>query len=287
MQTTIKNSNSKKYTRYIIVSDESTRKGKNFSYFLGGCILKENEYDRVSFTLNAIKNSYNLHEIKRQKINEYNVDKYIAIIETFFDYIKAGVIRARIMYAPNNQLNEFRNGQIDTYEKFYYIFIKNAFSLFEAQENIFLRLYLDELPESLQKNNILKSYLSNGLLKLSFSEATNNKVLLYKSRIEEVNSENHVILQCIDVVLGVIDFYLNTTIEERQSKRGQAKMKLMEIILKNINYICPNFSFAKSTGYFKTYKSWLAPYKHLVFKSQKIKTPELPTQLQRNNVDIR
>ena len=110
---------SNKYTRYIIVSDESTRKGKNYSYFFGGCILKENEYDRISLTLNLLKNNYNLHEIKRQKINEYNVDKYISIIEAFFDYIKAGLVKVRIMYAPNNQLNGYRNGQIDTYEKFY------------------------------------------------------------------------------------------------------------------------------------------------------------------------
>ena len=269
---------SNKYTRYIIVSDESTRKGKNYSYFFGGCILKENEYDRISLTLNLLKNNYNLHEIKRQKINEYNVDKYISIIEAFFDYIKAGLVKVRIMYAPNNQLNGYRNGQIDTYEKFYYIFIKNAFSLFEAQENIFLRLFLDELPESLQKNNKLKICLSKGILKISFSESVSNKVLLYKSRIEEVKSENHIILQCIDVILGVIDFYLNTSEDEKRSKRGQAKMKIMEVIMKNIYYICPTFSFVKSTGYFKTYKSWLFPYKHFVFKQQKIKTPEIPTQ---------
>ena len=277
----------KKYTRYIIVSDESTRKGRNYSYFFGGCIVKESEYARISLILNSLKNTYNLHEIKRQKINEYNVDKYIAIIEAFFDYIKSGSIKVRIMYAPNNQLNNYRNGQIDTYEKFYYIFIKNAFSLFQAQENLFLRIFMDELPESLQKNKVLKYYLSKGILKTTFSGTANNKVLLYKSRIEEVKSENHVILQCIDVILGVIDFYLNTNDEEKHSKRGQAKMKLMNVLLKNIYHICPDFTFESSTGYFKTYKSWLFPYKHLVFKLQKIKTPELPTQLQRNNADIR
>ncbi len=278
---------SKKYKRYLIVSDESTRHGKNYSYFFGGCILEEKNYDTVSFVLNLLKNNFNLNELKRQKINDYNVDDYIFIIDTFFNFVKAGLIKVRIMYAPNTQLNSFRNGQVDSYEKFYYLFLKNAFSLFDSKQNMFLRLYLDELPETLQKNNDLKTYLSRLFLKKSFSGETENKVLLYKSRIEEVNSKDHIILQCINVILGVIDFYLNTTEEEKGSKRGIAKMKLFKTIHQHILSLCPEFDFNKSTGYFKCLKAWNSSYKHLVFKKLK-KTPELSTYtLQRDNADIR
>ena len=33
---------------YIIVCDESTKKGQNYSYFYGGAILKEAKYEKIS-----------------------------------------------------------------------------------------------------------------------------------------------------------------------------------------------------------------------------------------------
>ena len=125
-----------KYSRYLIVADESVKKGKNFSYFFGGCILKEVEYEKINTTLNIYKNSLGLHEMKRIKITPHNVTDHINVLDLFFTFVKSGQIRVRVFYAPNSQLYNTRHSQDDLYCKFYYIFIKKAFSLSSSNENL-------------------------------------------------------------------------------------------------------------------------------------------------------
>lgn len=262
-----------KYSRYIITSDESIKKGKLYSYFFGGCLVKESEYDKINDLLNMYKTSLGFNEIKRSKITRLNAPEYIKILDLFFTFVKSGQIKVRIMYAPNNELNHFRHGQDEIYCKFYYTFLKLAFSIFYAKENIVLRLILDELPES----PTVRTNFKNGLVKnfYKISQNNNSKVIIYKNRIQEANSKEHTILQCVDIIIGVIEFYLNHS-GEPQTIKGEAKLKIFNHIYENyIKYFIPNFSFLKSTGYFNCYKSWLAPYKHLVFR--KIKAPGLTT----------
>ena len=258
-----------KYSRYIIASDESIKKGKNFGYFFGGCIIKENEYEKINDLINMYKSSLGFNEIKRSKISKQNASDYIKILDLFFTFVKSGQIKVRIMYAPNKELNQFRHGQEDIYCKFYYTFFKLAFSVFYAKEDIVLRLILDELPESPTVRNDFKNILVKNFHKISQNNET--KVIIYKNRIQEANSKFHSIIQCIDVIVGVIEFYLNNS-TEIESNKGKAKIKIFEHIYDNyIKLLIPNFSFIKTTGYLNCYKSWLFPYKHLVFK--KVKTP--------------
>lgn len=252
-------------TKYIIVSDESSKNGQFYSYFYGGCILKESLYENISNELDSYKAFLNLHEIKREKINPLNVGNYKKVIDMFFRYVRAGDIKLRVMYCPNKNLNQFRHGQDELYSKFYYTFYKRAFSLFYAREDINLKIFMDEFPESLKSKDKLSKVLISSLIKIS--RKNDNKVSLYKENIVQVDSKEHVILQCVDIVVGVIDFYLNTTEEQRKSKRAKAKIEMFLHIYNNyILELCPNFNFDISTGYFNCYSAWLSPYKHLVFK---------------------
>lgn len=262
----------KKYTRYIITSDESVKKGKHYSYFYGGAIIKESEYDDISQILNIYKSNFGLHELKRTKISKCNINEYIKVIDLFFTYVLSGKIKVRIMYAPNDQLNKLPQGQDDAYNKLYYTFLKAGFSLFNAKENIMLRLLLDELPEEPIKRKTLKNCIVRNFNDISKNNY--NKVLIYKNRIQEANSKTHPILQCVDVIVGTIEFYLNNKNEEILSTKGQMKLKIFNHIYNNyIKPLNPNFDFNQSTGYFKCYKAWISPYKHLVYK----KIPELST----------
>lgn len=271
-------------TKYIIVCDESNRHGSKYSYFFGGCIVDETQYESISNELNSYKEFLGLHEIKREKINQLNVGNYKKIIDLFFRYIRAGDIKVRIMYSPNNQLNQFPHGQDNLYSKLYYVFLKKAFSLFYAYEDINLKIYFDELPESLSINKNFKKHLVSCFI--NASKDSSNKVSLYPSNIFEVDSKNHVILQCIDVILGTIEFFLNTPDEQRTSKRALAKIEMFNHIYEHyITNLCENFSFDLSTGYFNCRKAWKSPYKHFVYK--KIKAPKSTTSLQRDSADIR
>ncbi len=225
-----------------------------------------------------------LHEIKREKINPLNVANYKKVIEQFFRYVRAGDIKVRIMYSPNNELNQYPHGQDYLYTKLYYVFIKRAFSVFYAGEDINLKIFMDELPEKLKINKSFKKHLISGIIHAP--ENAQNKVSLYKGNIFEVDSKDHTVLQCIDVILGTIEFYINSTPEDLTSKRGKAKEDMFNFIYNNyIINLCPNFNFNISTGYFNCLKAWNSPYKHLVFK-QKIKIPKLTTTLQRDSADI-
>ena len=257
-----------KYTKYIIIADESVRKGPKYSYFYGGCILKESNYESISHELEAYKKYLGFNEIKREKITKVNNLGYKKIIDMFFRYIKAGDIRLRIMYSPNTQLNQFPHGQDKLYEKLYYTFITRAFSLMNSFENINLKIFFDELPETLKSNKTLKQKIITGII--NSAKELQHSINVFKKDIQEVDSKKHVILQCVDVILGIIEFYLNATEENKQSNRGKAKIDLFNYIYDNyIIKLCPNFSFLESTGYFKCHKAWQAPYKHFVFKKLK------------------
>lgn len=264
---------SSKFQKYIIVADESVRHGLNYSFFFGGCIVKEDLYENISNELDAYKDKLGLNEIKREKINRINIDSYKKMIDLFFRYIRAGDIKLRIMYCPNNQLNQYPHGQDNIYPKLYHVFILRAFSIFNAYENINLKIFLDELPESLAINKLFKKKLVSAVIREA--NKIKNSVKLFQKDIIEVDSKKHVILQCVDVVLGVIEFYLNNKQADKDlSVRGKAKMDLFIHIFDNyISKLCPSFDFTQSTGKFKCAKAWNSPYKHFVFKKA-IKKPQ-------------
>ena len=250
---------------YIIICDESTKKGKNFSYFFGGAMIKEHEYQKFSDLINFQKSKFSLHELKRTKITEHNFKYYIQILELFFMFVKNNKIKVRIMYSPNEELLTHQNYDQNTFMKFYYTFIINAFSIFYANKGINLRLIFDELSETKQKCTIFKKSLINKIK--NNNKPLNNKVYISKNQIEEVDSKKHPILQCIDVITGCIDFLLNDN--DNTSKRAQAKYKVASFIIGQIEEIKGSFDLLKTTMPIFSHKGWLDKYKHFVYKHKK------------------
>ena len=72
--------------------------------------------------------------------------------------------------------------------------------------------------------------------------------------IAEIRSHDHVLAQCLDVVLGAMAFRLNDRHKEipkgakRRGKRTVAKEKLYKAILKDIRKLRPQFNIGISTG---------------------------------------
>lgn len=258
----------KKLEKYILVADESTKKGKYFSYFYGGAILLERDYELFNNVLNNLKSKLNLGEMKRTKITEKNCGDYILILRMFFTLVKSGDIKVRIMFSPNNELMEIPKKENLTYTKFYFAFIFNAFSLFYANKNIKLRLIFDDLPETKSQCNTFKNCI---IAKVKSNKRANtNHVYIDKEQIEEVNSEKHPILQCIDVIVGIIDYYLNTPKNElKTSNRAKARYEIWKFISSQIESINPNFIITETTQPIYSHKGWLDRYKHFVYKQKK------------------
>ena len=254
--------------KYIIVCDESTKKGRNFSYFYGGAMLLENKYEMISAILDDYKQKLNLHELKRVKITEKNYKDYIKILQLFFTFVKSGDIKIRVMFSPNKELLNLPKSQNETYTKFYHAFIINAFNIFYAKEDIELRLIFDDLPETKQQCKLFKKCL---IAKINSNYKINtNKAHISRDKIEEVDSKKHTILQCVDIIVGLVDFILNTTTQEiKESKRAKARLNVWNYILEEIYIINSNFDLTQTTKPVYSNKGWKEVYRHFVYEQKK------------------
>jgi hypothetical protein len=223
--------------------------------------------------LTTCKSQQNLHgEIKWQKVTEQYLEKYIAVVDTLFDLTATNRLKLRVMftnntYVPKDLSAEQRKTE---YQRLYYQFIKHAFglqySLTGRTGPAMVRLNIDQMPVSREDAAQFKSFLL-GLNKNSSLRAA--KIHFDPNQIAEVESQDHVILQCLDVILGSIAYRLNDKHLEkiagtnRRGKRTIAKEKLYRHILSRIRQVYPNFNIGETTGLQNDITNrWQHPYRH-------------------------
>lgn len=261
---------------YILYCDESADKGIKFRDFFGGCIIDSADQFEITNTLNQKKRELNLfREVKWTKVSEAYLEKYIELIDVFFDFIRDGKIKVRIMFREtNDELDSIYNNTVDDkYFKLYYQFIKHAFGLKSMPKeftptNIIVNL--DVLPDKHGLREEFKNYLSNLPNIADFAES---EITIRPRDIIEVDSKDHILLQCTDIVLGAMYFRLNgfhKIVPEGQTRRGKrtiAKEKLYKHIYSRICEIHPKFNIGVSTGA-RGYQNphWNSPYEHWLFK---------------------
>jgi len=264
---------------YIIFCDESEQKGNYYSNFFGGLIVGSSQYQLIKQKIERIKCELNIFgEMKWEKVTELYLERYSKVISILFEEIIKGNIRIRIMFRQNAYVpSGLTAEQIENeYFLLYYQFIKNAFGLKYVSsitdKSINLRIYLDKLPDTSEKSERFKSYL----LALQKSKNFRKSIIIKKENITEVNSHDHVLLQCLDIILGAIQFRLNNKHKNKISgskKRGKrtiAKEKLYKFILKEIKKIHKNFNVGISTSLKgDDSQQWYSPYLHWNFVPKK------------------
>jgi len=261
---------------YILYCDESSQNGPKYSDFFGGCIVSSKDLLDVTNALNAAKAELHFHgEVKWTKVTENYLSKYIELMTLFFSFVKAGKIKVRIMFRNNadEPTEHIVNAADDKYFRLYYQFIKNAFGIryFSGKSPVYLRIYLDRLPNNKVKCTEFKKFLMDMPLTSDFFKSP---IRIRKGDIAEVQSHDHVLLQCLDIVLGAMFYRLNLLHkripdgQKRRGKRTVAKEKLYKHIYKQISDIMPYFNIGESTGrrgeeYHDSY--WKHPYRHWRF----------------------
>lgn len=266
-----------KYMTYILYCDESADSGPKFSDFFGGCILNSEDLHKVQTALETRKKELNLFsEIKWTKVTDNYLEKYINIIDLFFDFIAQGKIKVRIMFRKTDDVF-VRSGSTvdDKYFKLYYQFLKHGFGLKDIPPECTpanLIVYLDTLPDKHGKRDEFKRYLSHLPQIADFASAD---ITIRPRDIIEVDSHDHVLLQCTDIILGSMYFKLNEFNKQKpdgQHRRGKktiAKEKLYKHILARIQEIVPGFNIGVSTGSHGFINPhWESPYEHWLFKSK-------------------
>lgn len=259
---------------FIIYADESVSKGTFFSNFYGGALIRSRDLQLIETTLKLKKQElYLKNEIKWQRVTENYLSKYIEMMDLFFEFIQQDQIKIRIMFTQNvNAPKNLSAYHLEkSYHLLYYQFIKHAFGLRFANQGlkpVFLRIYLDRMPDTKENNAQFKAHLMGLEKSVNFKNAN---IRLRSDQIAEVNSDEHVIMQCLDIVLGAMQFRLNDLHKQkpegsyRRGKRTVAKEKLYKHILSRIRMIYPNFNIGVSTGIQNRNDSWRHPYRHWLF----------------------
>jgi len=117
---------------YFIYCDESLGKGKYYSDFFGGALVKSAHFEEVKVALEEKKAELNLkNEIKWVKVTENYLQKYMEMIDLFFSFIEQGKVKVRIMFRDTEKSpSDLSRDKIDNrYSLLYYQFVKNAFGL--------------------------------------------------------------------------------------------------------------------------------------------------------------
>ncbi len=195
-------------------------------------------------------------------------------MSVFFDEVRQGRLKVRIMFRQNAHVpSGLTQEQIEgTYFRLYYQFIKHAFGLAHRPptgQPASLRLYFDEFPETREAATQFKGFIRGlkdnpKIHQAGFTIAPEN--------IAEIRSHDHVLAQCLDIVLGAMAFRLNDkhkqipSGEKRRGKRTIAKERLYRTILAEICRSKPRFNIGISTGTpGGPVERWTAPYLHWCF----------------------
>jgi len=255
---------------YFIWCDESDQSGKFFSNFYGGVLVKSENLREVMQTLQKVCARLHLHdEIKWQKISDHYVVKYIRLMDVFFDLVKDGKIKVRIMFIQNAHKTIHLQGlhKHNVFFILYYQFISHAFGLIhsnKSENEIFLRVYFDSLPYTRDKRQAFKECVKRLHSSASFQLAG---IKIRSRDIAEVDSKKHLLMQMLDVVLGSVCFYLNDKHKEilPESKRTRAKEKAYKHITKRIKEIKKGFKMGMSTSLYSKQDHWLDNYRQWKF----------------------
>ncbi len=238
-------------------------------------MVESSNLEEVVTKLEEAKTSQNMYgEVKWQKVTANYLEKYKSLMDIFFSLMKFGKIKSRIMFTSNQVVPVgLSREQIDKeYFLLYYQFIKHAFGLKMAPTHnpgASLRINFDKLPD--KKNRIVE--FKQFIFRLNGDFNGINITLPYDN-ISEVDSHDHVVLQCIDIVTGAMSFRLNEkhlvkpTGQFRRGKKTVAKEQLYKHINRSIIDLYDGFKFnvGISTGKKDGQMSpWSMPYRHWRF----------------------
>jgi len=260
--------------RYYVYCDESIKKGKYYSNFYGGALINSKDHGIITDVLNEKKNILlQTREIKWQKINKQNYKEYIDAVDTFLDFVQSGKVKIRIMFRQNRfkPVGLTNDQKRNEYFLLYYQFLKHAFGFrfLDSSRINHLEIFLDNIPDKKEKKQKFIDYL-NGIQHLP--EFLDSNIKISRQQISEVDSENHVIMQLLDVVLGAMAFKLNKRDRikldtGRRGKKTVVKDKVYKNISKRIRMLYPNFNIGITTGVKDNFANVLEmPYRHWSFQ---------------------
>jgi hypothetical protein len=196
------------------------------------------------------------------------------MMTAFFKLVSEDRVKVRIMFTQkaNVVVGLTREQRENEFFLLYYQFLKHAFGLGHCNPGgspLRVRILLDQLPDTREKAATFKGYI-RGLEKSK--EFRSQGIVIPEDAIAEVRSHDHIVMQCLDVVLGAMQFRLNDGHKikpegaQRRGARTIAKEKLYKHINRLICEIYPHFNVGVSTGTDGDLtRRWSHSYRHWLF----------------------
>lgn len=263
---------------FILIADESIQKGPLYSSFFGGLLIPSDRVEPVSSALAEEKLRLNLrNEVKWKKTSLNYLEKYIQLVSFFFNFVRSGDVKVRIMFTPNHFLprNLSRYHRENKYTLLYYQFIKHAFDFRYCDlgpGQIALQIRLDDLPGTPQQKRVFKQFLyALNVSSNAFFPPTGARFHIPEGGIGEINSQDSDLLQCLDVILGAMQFRLNQRYKATnqvtgvRARKTSAKDVLSTHIVGLVQDIVPGFRPEVSTWASPELR-WKHPFRHWSFK---------------------
>ncbi len=262
---------------YVLFCDESDRHGAFFSNFYGGVRVGARHLNQVNRDLLAERTALGLtSEVKWEKTDLQMVTRYETMMHAFFGQVAAGRVFVRIMFTQNVHVpvGLTPEHQAEAYYILYYQFLKHGFGLRYLPPHCQpprLRVYFDEIADTREKVAKFRGFIS-GLARDRLIQTTG--LTLEPQDITEVRSHDHILMQCLDVVLGSMSFRLNNKHLSLQAatgfrgKRTIAKERLYRFILAEIRRVTGkrSFNIGITTGLsVHPGGQWSDPYLHWKF----------------------
>jgi hypothetical protein len=231
---------------FLVYADEAWTHDPDLRFwrFYGGAMLRSEDRERLNAVLLEAKAAVGLHgELAWTDVRAVTWERIAFVLDRFFDLVDQRLIKLRYMWI--DQLFQ-RPGAITEHHEehgyfiLYYFFIVFAFGLpwHTEPDSVTLQVYPDEMPQEASKREQFRRFLMgcHGFARF------NNASLFRIIDVGDVDSKKHIILQCVDLVIGAMGFKLNKVnlVKQANGRRAvgtRAKEKLYKYIVSRLGPI--------------------------------------------------
>jgi hypothetical protein len=232
-------------TAYTVYADEAwTHEPEHrFWRFYGGALLRSSERPRIENELLALKAQRGLHgEIKWSLTTPARAERFGALVDRFLDFVEYGDVKLRYMWLDQRRqdttaLSEWHR-EYGFYILYYY-FVVFGFGLpwHNERDAVGIEFFPDTLPDEPQKRREFRDFLLRAHNARRFRQRAPFRV----TNVAAVDSTKHIILQCVDVIIGAVGYKLNKQYKAKRggkrSRSSVAKIELWERILDRLGAI--------------------------------------------------
>jgi hypothetical protein len=199
---------------YIAYADEAwTHDPENrFWRFYGGALLRAAERERIERELNGLKATLGLEgEMKWTQVRPFNWERVAVVLDRFLDFVDERKIKLRYMWLDQafQDPDALSTYHIEYgYYILYYFFLVFGLGLpwhDDPDGLVSIEYFLDTLPDQPEKREAFRRFLLRAHNFKRFDKQSRFRIV----SVGDVDSKKHVILQCVDVIIGAVGFRLN------------------------------------------------------------------------------